>query len=272
MDVAPSFDEMYLNIILRATGVCRNYKPKFGVGGNAGLLLEEFQQLYRTDHFYTWFGLDSPLIYAAHKAAGGITSIYRQIGTGCEELFRKILENQLGLTPLQSKWFYQIPSVKEGVIRKLSLDGRINLLEIKDQSRKNIVKDWLDLASERVGLEKSAATHIVGSVFEIRQGYKSKDSKRQNADIANAANAYANDYIPVLTLFSSQIDSDIEERYVRAQWLILKGSLSGTPLDSTYAFCREILGFDLAAFFERNSSRIKAELEKTIRELLKNDA
>jgi len=30
--------------------------------------LQEFQALYQADPFYNWFGLDNPLMYAAHKA------------------------------------------------------------------------------------------------------------------------------------------------------------------------------------------------------------
>jgi len=40
----------------------------------------------------------------------------------------------------------------------------------------------------------------------------------------------------VVVLLSSQIDDDIAERYLRAQWLILRGSVSGSPLESTYSF------------------------------------
>lgn len=46
---------------------------------------------------FSWFGLEHPLVYAAHKAAGGITSVSRQIGIGCE-LFRAVLMDALGLS------------------------------------------------------------------------------------------------------------------------------------------------------------------------------
>lgn len=51
------------------------------------------------------------------------------------------------------------------------------------------VADNLELATQI----REAITSIV---FEVRQGYKSKDSKRQNADIAIVANSYTNEYIP----------------------------------------------------------------------------
>ena len=85
-------DLHYLAIVLDPIRVCARYKPKFGRGAKEeGLTLEQFQTLYHSDCFYRWFGLDNRLMYAAHKAAGGMTSVYRQIGIGCEKLFRTIL-------------------------------------------------------------------------------------------------------------------------------------------------------------------------------------
>ena len=73
-------DEDYLRIVLDALTVCSQYKPKFGQGSKgSGLTLSQFQELYRSDPFYSWFELDNPMMYAAHKAAGGMTSVYRQI-------------------------------------------------------------------------------------------------------------------------------------------------------------------------------------------------
>ena len=68
-------DTKYLQILLDPICVSAEYKPKFGQSNKGGgLSLEEFQTLYQSDPFYSWFGLDNPLMYAAHKAAGGMTS------------------------------------------------------------------------------------------------------------------------------------------------------------------------------------------------------
>jgi hypothetical protein len=72
-------DEQYLNLLTRRLEVCKLYKPRFGQGSTAGLQLQQFQNLYANDVFYHWFGLDSSLVYSAHRAAGGMTSLYRQI-------------------------------------------------------------------------------------------------------------------------------------------------------------------------------------------------
>jgi len=70
-----SQDEHYREIILEPIRGCAAYKPKIGRGKGEGYDLISFQQLYRSDPFYSWLGLDSPEMYAAHKTAGGMTSI-----------------------------------------------------------------------------------------------------------------------------------------------------------------------------------------------------
>lgn len=260
-------DKRYLALIRDALNICRQYRPKLGRGSKAGLTLQEFQAVYQADPFYTWFGLDSPLMYTAHKAAGGMTSVYRQIGIGCERLFRQILQDTLGLTDEQATWSYQVPA-PGGKQRKLSLDGRISIDDVADAKKAATARAWLGKAARSVNVDAGLVGRLRGPVFEVRQGYKSKDSKRQNADIANAANAYANAYLPVVALFSAQIDNDIAERYARAQWILLRGSVGGTNLTSTYVFSQDILGYDLRGFFERNSARIKKEVQAVLKAIL----
>ena len=98
-------DDEYLALVLDPIKVCARYKPKFGQGNKAdGLSLAQFRTLYQADAFYSWFGLDNPLMYAAHKAAGGMTSVYRQIGIGCERLFRTVLRDSFDLADEDVNW------------------------------------------------------------------------------------------------------------------------------------------------------------------------
>ncbi|PJF23531.1 MAG: hypothetical protein CUN56_00350, partial [Phototrophicales bacterium] len=143
-------DETYLSIIIDRIRVCKRYKPRFGQGGS-GLSLAEFQTLYSSDIFYSWFGLDTPMIYAAHRAAGGITSVYRQIGIGCEELFRHVLMDQLGLSAEQVKWSYTVQR-RDGSKRTLSLDARIALDDIVVVDRRNYINEWLQQAAMTIGV------------------------------------------------------------------------------------------------------------------------
>ncbi len=43
------------------------------------------------------------------------------------------------------------------------------------------------------------------------------------------------------------------------------------PLTSTYDFMRDVVGYDLAAFFERNSEALKGEIDNVLRALLTPD-
>jgi hypothetical protein len=51
-----AMDDKYLEIILNRILVCREYRPAFGQGHK--VTLAEFQELYGSDPFYSWFGLN----------------------------------------------------------------------------------------------------------------------------------------------------------------------------------------------------------------------
>lgn len=70
---------------------------------------------------------------------------------------------------------------------------------------------------------------------------------------------------------AARINGDIVTRYTQARWLILTGTTEGTATDSTYAFCRDVLQYDLAGFFFRNSARLKTELENVLTALMESD-
>ena len=262
-------DTSYIKIVLDPICVCARYKPKFGQGAKgAGLTLQQFRSLYKSDPFYNWFGLDNPLMYAAHKAAGGMTSVYRQIGIGCEKLFRTILKDSLGLAATDVAWSYEIP-LPSGKTRTLHLDGRVPLNKIADPDKRKRFHSWMQVSAEKVGVDRKIFDSLTGTVFEIRQGYKSKDSKRQNADIANAATAYAKAYFPCAAILSAQIDGDILLRYRAERWSVITGILGANdPLISTYDFMRDVVGYDLAAFFERNCKTFRTEIDAVLKALL----
>ena len=260
-------DERYFQLLAQAVQACATYKPMFGQGRKGGLTVEQFQELYQADSFYSWIGLDSPLMYAAHKAAGGMTSIYRQIGIGAQWIFSYVLQDTLGLSKAQAIWTYEVPT-PSGKPRSLSLDGRIELEHVEHVHARTRISEWMKEAADKLMLDSQIWSATRGVVFETRQGYKSKDSKRQNADIANASSAYINHYIPVLMLFSAQIDGGVALRYTQSRWLLLTGKIAGDSTTSTYAFCRDVLDYDLAGFFERNAARIKSEVEAVLTALL----
>ena len=125
-------------------------------------------------------------------------------------------------------------------------------------------------SAELVNVDPDVFATLKGAVFEVRQGYKSKDSKRQNADIANAVTAYTRAYLPCAVILSSQIDTDILLRYRAEKWSVITGIVGSetTPLISTYDFAREVIGYDLAAFFERNRETLKNKVNAVLKNLL----
>lgn len=266
-------ESQYLKIVVDPIRVCAAYKPKFGQGAaGGGLSLPEFQSLYQGDAFYSWFGLDNPLMYAAHKAAGGMTSVYRQIGIGCERLFRVVLRDSLGLRDEDVIWSYQVP-LPSGKTRTLYLDGRVPLDAIPDRTKRDQFHQWMKLSADKVGVNSGVFSSLTGTIFEVRQGYKSKDSKRQNADIANASSAYTKAYLPCAVILSAQIDNDILMRYRAEQWAIVTGVVGlNDPTRSTYDFMKEVVGYDLADFFKRNQKVLKAEIDAVLKALLTPEA
>jgi hypothetical protein len=258
-------DEPYSKILLDAIRVCKDYKPRFG-SQKKGYSLEEFKELYGKDPFYSWMGLDLPLLYSAHKAAGCMSSIYRQIGIGCQNLFSRILMDYVGLTKEEASWSYTIGS--SGREHTLCFDGRIPIDSVKNVELKTKIQNWMVEEGKRIKISREVFSVLKGIVFEVRQEYKRKDSERKKADLANASMVYKEAYLPVTLLVSNQIDTDVATIYELQGWVILRGAVSGSPLTSSYAFSKEILGYDLAGFFERNSPKFKIEVENVLTMLL----
>ncbi|WP_344603658.1 hypothetical protein [Streptomyces glaucus] len=263
-------DELYREMILAPLRKCADYLPK--MGGEGEVDLDGFTHIYGVDPLYHWMGFDSPLMFAAHKAAGGMTSIYRQLGIGCERLFRRVLRDQFSLTEEQVTWSYEIISDgepedagKSVKPRILSLDGRVNVDDVQDAAAAARVRAWIDRQREELDI----SAPLKGAVFEVRQGYKSADSKRQNADLANAAQALGHGYLPVLTIMSTQINHAVRARYATGNWSVLMGTVSADDsLHSTFDFMHQVVGYDLRAFFERNTETLRASMEDILSALL----
>ena len=266
---APSIhEERYLNLLLDPLEECAKYKPKFGTNEEDGISLERFTQMYGDDPFYHWIGLDCPLMYAAHKAAGGMTSIYRQIGAGCDSLFRAVVQDSLGLTAEQVHWSYEIEK-EDKTTATLTLDARIDLAYVgTNPNFKKRVREWLDRCGRKLGLPDERVKQIRGAVFEARQGYKSADAKRQNADLRFGRNADAQNYLAVISIISTQASHTVIRRYKNAKMLVLTGTKTGNDVDSTYEFFRNVVGFELDKFFERNSPVMRKRCINILKQLL----
>ena len=140
------------------------------------------------------------------------------------------------------------------------------------QGKRSRFHQWMRQSAKALDVDRKVFKSLTGTIFEVRQGYKSKDSKRQNADIANAATAYTKGYLPCAVILSGQIDGDVLMRYRAEKWSVVTGIIGAeNPLLSTYDFMRDVVGYDLAAFFERNSPVICAEMDAVLKALLTPD-
>lgn len=267
MSKPSSHEKRYLKLLLDPLEECAHYQPKFGTDDAEGVSLERFQEIYGQDPFYHWLGLDSPLMYAAHKAAGGMTSVYRQIGAGCDSLFRAVVQDSLGLSAEQVQWSYEIEK-EDKTKATLTLDARIDLAHVENPDARKQVRAWLDRCGKKLGLPVERIEQIRGAVFEARQGYKSADAKRQNADLRFGRNADAQNYLPVLSIISTQASHTVIRRYRNARMLVLTGTRTGSDVESTYEFFKNVVGFELDEFFKRNSKLMRKRCTKILEQLL----
>ena len=260
-------ESRYLELLLAPLDKCANYKPKFGSDRSTSVSLDAFKRLYGGDPFYHWIGLDSELMYAAHKAAGGMTSIYRQLGNGCEQLFRTVIQDSLALTQHQVVWSYEIEK-KDKSKGTLTLDARIDVEHIQDAAKKSNVMQWLQRSGVFLKLNDERIGQLRGAVFEARQGYKSADAKRSNADLGFGMNASSENYIPVLAVVSTQASNAVLRRYRNNKLLVLTGTISNDDTTSTFAFFKNVIGYELDKFFERNTTAMRERCNCVLEALL----
>jgi hypothetical protein len=259
-------DHVYRDILLIPLRECSSYRPVFGLQGGEGIDLAQFRTLYGADPLYRWIGLDSHLMYAAHKAAGGMTSIYRQLGIGCERLLRRIVQDCMDLSDEQVAWSYKYDK-GDGGQGTHTLDLHIRAQDIRCSHIRQQFLEWLRRSAHSIGVPEERAAQLEGAAFEIRQGYKSADSKRQNADLRFGMRAYIDaNLLPVIAIVSTQASDVVCRRYSDARLLVLRGTLTGEA--STFEFYREVVGYNLADFFNRNTDILRVEFERIIARLL----
>ena len=252
-------------VMLAPLRKCLAYKPAFGSAKGETFELVDFKRAYDADPFYHWMGLSDDAVYAAHKAAGGLTSVYRQLGIGSERLLRAIFANTLGLNPTQLAWEYSYQKSKTKSANH-KLDAKLEVGQITDGSRSSALSDWLSAACKTAHTDPDFQPR--GVVFEIRQGYKSADSKRQNADLRFGIRASQASLLPAFAVMSTQVTEPVIARYLNEGMLVLRGTLGDDPTVSTFAFMKQVVGYDLASFFERNSGQFQTEIKKLIEGLL----
>lgn len=244
----PDRDDGYLAALLAPIGACRHYRPWFGEEHRHPVELGDFLAMFGGDTFYHAVGFDSPAMYTAHRVAGGMTSLYRQLGIGARRLVRAVLADAFGLTEEAATWRSNRQDLGCLVLAGDGCDAARNL------------RAWLDALDRQT---------LRGVAIEVRQGIKTGDARRQYSYVeANGFDAYERDALPVLMLLSAQAKSQVVAGYRDADWRVLVGDPALSPYASTYGFVDYVTGFDLAGFLRRHRARIEREIGGTMRELL----
>jgi hypothetical protein len=148
-----------------------------------------------------------------------------------------------------------------------TLDARVDIGHLANGSVRDNFIAWLRRAGEALKLKPKRIAELRGTVLEIRQGYKSADSKRQNADLRFGMRASNEDYLPVICIVSTQASQTVCNRYTNAQLLVLLGNFEG-DLKSTFDFFNKVIGYDLAKFLDRNSLVLREQFGKILQGLL----
>ena len=262
-------DTKYVGLLLKPLEECKKYKPVFGKidADEEEVTIDAFRSIYGADPLYHWVGLDEDLMYAAHKAAGGMTSIYRQLGIGCERLVRAIIADEFDLDTEQLAWSYKYETDR-GKVATHTLDARVDVNHIRSKGGKKRVSDWLQKMGKTRGLtnERMAALH--GVVLEVRQGYMSADSKRQQADLRFGVRSYNENYLPMIMIMSMQVSEMVCARYRSNQVAVLTGTPSNDEMISSLAFVNNVIGYDITGFFTRNTKMLRAEFGGVLRAIL----
>ena len=259
-------DSRYLSLLLDPLAECARYRPAFGSNKAEGVDVERFRKLYGEDPLYRWVGLDSELMYTAHKAAGGMTSIYRQLGVGCARFLRQIVQDEYQLSDAQTAWSYTYDK-GDGTKATHTLDVCIRVNDIEEVVKRERFTAWICDTARGMGYSESNISILSGAVFGIRQGYKSADSKRQNADLRFGMRARSDDaLLPAIMIVSTQVNSNLYQRYRDQRLHMMLGVLDGD--NSTFGFFSSVIGYDLVGFFKRNSPTIRQRVEEIIKNLL----
>lgn len=261
-------DQKYLDLMTEPLKECAKYRPAFGKEkSEEGVSLTAFRQIFGADPLYSWVGLDSDLMYSAHKAAGGMTSIYRQLGIGCERLLRQAAKDSLSLSEEDVKWSYEYKK-EDGKNGVHTLDLLLDHELLNDSDEKERLQSWLVDCGRFLGMPSGRAKQLKGVVMEIRQGYKSADSKRQNADLRFGMRAASEGYLPAIVVVSTQVSETVIRRYRTSHIHVLTGLTNDDAQTSTFAFFEQIVGYDLAGFLRRNSPALRTEFTKVLKGLL----
>lgn len=192
----------------------------------------------------------------AHKyaftALGGrlITSLHRNFGDIIEMSVREIFKVKFDLDGALAQMSLTLKSVEKRSTRTSDATIPFDALEAHERSQIQSLHKHL------LNANHGDANKLKGISYEIRQCYKSNDSKRRTADIDMADLLLANKQLPVMLIFCSSSSPSIITDYRRlSKWIILEGN-------EAFDYVAKLTGFNFKTYLHDKCKLHKKELDK----------
>jgi len=199
----------------------------------------QFSALISKDPAFADLGLADERYIVARVGGNLVTSLHRKIGDMYEGLFQALLLFRFGLTPEQTK--YQAKVKIGNRVQLRSTDGMIPMDRLSTVELPRLDSRW---------------KRSKGLAFEVRSCYQIGDSKRIQADYDMALHLKAESLWPVMLVFcSTSLHSPIIR--LSKSWALFQG-------EETFAFLRDLTGFDLARFMHGNSEILRSIIEQAL--------
>jgi hypothetical protein len=198
-----------------------------------------FLQMLSNDPAFAPFFLNNSKYVTARIGGNLITSLHRKLGDMYEEIFRALLETELGIPEEELR--YSLTLNIDGKLQQRSTDGVIR---------------YAGLGTQHLNRVKALQTEhdALGMAFEVRSCYQIGDSKRIQADRDMALALRKQNLEPVMLIFcASSLSSPVKR--LKEYWRVYEGK-------AAFEFVKTLTGFDLFDYLQKEQNLIRKIMDK----------
>lgn len=214
---------------------------------------KEVEKEIKSDALYGLLFRDISEFYVQSVLGGRITtSLHRNFGDIVEMSVREIFKSAFDLDDQLAQSSFTLKSIEKRSTRTTDVTLPYTALEEKTVGRLRAFHEQL-CKRHRRDVEGLHAT-CKGVGYEVRQCYKSNDSKRRTADI-DMSHLLANKGLaPVMLIFCSSSSASIIQDYNRlSKWLILEGT-------AAFEYVNDVTGFNYRAYLDSKIEKLAPQL------------
>ncbi len=193
-------------------------------------------------------------VFYAQSVLGGriTTSLHRNFGDIIEVSVREIFKHAYSLDDGLARSSFSIQSIEKRSTR--TTDVSIPFEALTNAQEKSLRAYHVKLCGKHTPALLAQHGACRGLGYEVRQCYKSNDSKRRTADIDMSDLLFQNKIIPMMLIFCSSSSPSIIRDYRRlSKWMIVEG-------DDAFDYVREISGFDFRGYLDTKISQVSPRL------------